>query len=519
MRSPTMFARLLTLFLAVILASVGTLSVLTYLHLRNLAVESRMDALKTQAREIAYLAGRASERWTLPFLPGLSGDYPGLASGFTAGPFFSGSTEEYIRWKTTRVYEEYNAYTIVVDRSGQSYLYYNESTLQDKSLESLPDKSEIAGYMEQALKGQEVVRQTRSAAGPLFTVLVPWMEENLRTGEKAVMGFVLIQTAAQTVHASYLSLTWQTALAAGILLIAASLATYWITRQMTRPLTAMAQAAGSMAGGQFDVRAPETGTKEIVELSRAFNRMGDQLSTLEKSRRDFVANVSHELRSPITSIQGFAQGMLDGTIPEEQHPQYLQVVVDETHRLAKLIHHLLNLSRIENEETSLAWSDFDVNELTRRVLISRMTQIDEKQLEMTVEFETDACHVHADADQIQQVIINLLDNAIKFTPAGGAVTLSTRTDGDHVSLRVKDNGVGILPEDAPHIFDRFYKADKAHTVGKGTGLGLAICARIMEKHGQSIRLLSGEDGAEFEITLAIGRNPGGTYGDTGAGKD
>ncbi len=523
MRSPTMFARLLTLFLVVILACVGTLSILTYLHLRNIAVESRMDALKTQARDIAYLASRATtERWILPFLPGFSDDYPGFdvpPSDMPAAPFLSGSTEEYIRWKTTRVYEEYNAYTIVVDRSGQSYLYYNESTLQDESLKALPDKSEIAGYLEQALKGQEVVRQTQSSAGPLFTVLVPWMEENLRTGEKTVMGFVLIQTAAQTVHASYRGLTWQTALAAGILLIVAGLVTYWLTRQMTRPLTAMAQAAGSMAGGQFDVRAPETGTREIVELSQAFNRMGAQLSTLEQSRRDFVANVSHELRSPITSIQGFAQGMLDGTIPEQQHPQYLQVVVDETHRLAKLIHNLLNLSRMENEETSLALSDFDVNELTRRVLISRVTQIDEKQLEMAVEFEEDACFVHADADQIQQVLINLLDNAIKFTPAGGTVTLSTRVVGDHVSLRVKDTGVGILPEDAPHIFDRFYKADKAHTVGKGTGLGLAICARIMEKHGQSIRLLSGTDGAEFEITLAIGKNPGGAHGDTGAGKD
>ena len=191
------------------------------------------------------------------------------------------------------------------------------------------------------------------------------------------------------------------------------------------------------------------------------------------------------------------------------------MITDETHRLSKLIGSLLNLSRMENEETSLAYLDFDINELARRVLISRMTQIDDKQLEIDVQFDADPCFVHADADQIQQVIINLLDNAIKFTPEKGTITILTKEEKDHVSLRVKDTGVGILPKDAPHIFDRFYKADKAHTVGKGTGLGLAICYRIMERHGQHIRLVSGENGAEFEITLEKGKSAGGQHGDSG----
>ncbi|MBR0329752.1 MAG: sensor histidine kinase, partial [Selenomonadaceae bacterium] len=256
-----------------------------------------------------------------------------------------------------------------------------------------------------------------------------------------------------------------------------------------------------------------------MELSLAFNRMAAQLSTLEQSRRDFVANVSHELRSPITSIQGFAQGMLDGTIPQEEHEKYLQVVEDETQRLSKLIAALLNLSRMENEEISLAFTDFDVNEMARRVLISRINALEEKALDVEVNFEEDACFVRADSDQIQQVMINLLDNAIKFTPRGGLITLSSGRAGEQVYMRVKDNGIGIMPEDAPHIFDRFYKADKAHTVGKGTGLGLAICFRIMERHGQSIRLLNGEGGAEFEITLAPGKNPGGQNANLGTGEN
>ena len=483
MRGQSMFARLFIMFLAIILVSVGLLSVLSYRTLRDNAVDSRMNALKTQARDMAYLASRRSY------------DLFSQVSGMDS------ATEEYMKWKSRRIYQEYNAYIMVVDRSGKRYIYYNENTLQDSSMTQVPSQEEIASYMEQALLGEEVVRQTKSASGPLFTVLVPWVQENALTNQRTVMGFILIQTAAQVVHASYRGFLWQTAIAAFAMIVLSALVVFWFTRQITRPLTAISQAAGNLARGRFDDRAPEEGAREIRELSQAFNQMSVQLSSLEQSRRDFVANVSHELRSPITSIQGFAQGMLDGTIPQEQHQQYLQVVVDETHRLAKLIGSLLNLSRMENEETSLAYSNFDVNETARRVLISRMTQIDDKQLNIDVQFEEDSCMVRADADQIEQVIINLLDNAIKFTPEKGTITLLTRHENGHVVLRVKDDGIGISPEDAPHIFDRFYKADKAHTVGKGTGLGLAICYRIMERHGQTIRLVSGEGGAEFEITL------------------
>ena len=494
MRSLSMFARLLIVFLAVILICVAVLSVLSCIHLRDNAIENRMKALKTQARDMAYLASRQAYDHSV-------------------------ATDAYMRWKSSSIYQEYNAYILVVDRFGKTYVYYNESTLQDESLRATPSQEELAEYMEQAMTGQEVVRQTQSAAGPLFTVLVPWVQENALTGESVVLGFVLIQTAAQTVHASYQGLLWQTALVAGLFFVLAAAVVFFITRQMTRPLTAMAQAAGSMSRGDFNARAPEEGSREVRELSRAFNQMAAQLNTLEQSRRDFVANVSHELRSPVTSIQGFAQGMLDGTIPQEEHPQYLRVVVDETHRLVKLIHNLLDLSRMENEEARLNRSDFDINELARRVLISRMAPIDEKQLDIEADFENENCFVRADADQIQQVILNLLDNAVKYTPKGGKITLSTRTVGSQVSLRVKDNGAGILPEDAPHIFDRFYMADKARTAGMGTGLGLAICRRIMENHGQSIRLVSGTGGAEFEITLEKGEKPGGHHADPSAGKD
>lgn len=501
MRGGRMFTRLLTVFLVVIILCVGVLFTLAYTNLRDVRIESRMEALKAQARDMAYLASS------------LSNDTVSRAFGINS------VTEDLMRWKASRVYKEYNAYILLVDRSGQAKTYYIEQALQDKSMQFLPAQEDLSQYLQQVIRGDEVVVQTDSSMGPLFTVIVPWIRENRLNGQNTVMGLVMIQTAAQTVHASYQDLLRQFSLAAIFLIVLAGVSVFLLTRQITKPLTAMADAAENMARGDFNARAPETGSAEIRQLSSAFNRMAAQLSTLEESRRDFVANVSHELRSPITSVQGFAQGMLDGTIPADEHSRYLQVVVDETHRLSKLIGNLLNLSRIENQETSLAYSDFDVNELARRVLISRMTQLEEKSMEVETDFESESCFVHADQEQIQQVLINLTDNALKYTPDGGTLTLISREKEHEVIFRVKDNGIGILPEDAPHIFDRFYKADKAHTVGKGTGLGLAICARIMEKHGRQIRLVSGEGGAEFEITLEKGKNPGGQHGDQGTGED
>ena len=501
MRGGRMFTRLLTVFLAVIILCVGVLFTLSYTNLKNARIESHMQALKAQARDMAYLASSLSND-SLSYMFGLHS-----------------AAENFMRWKADMVYRQYKAYILLVDRSGQAKTYYFEQALQDESMRFLPTQDTLMEYLQEVIQGREVVVQTDSLLGPLFTVIVPWVRENTLTGQNTVMGLVMIQTAAQTVHASYRDLIWPFALVAICLILLSGIAVFFFTRQITKPLTAMVSAAENMANGDFDARAPETGSAEIRQLSSAFNHMAAQLSTQEKTRRDFVANVSHELRSPVTSLQGFAQGMLDGTIPKEEHPKYLQVVVDETHRLSRLIGNLLNLSRIENEETSLAYSDFDVNELARRVLISRMAPLEEKHMDADVQFENESCFVHADQEQIQQVLINLIDNAVKYTPAGGLITLSSREEGDLVSFRVKDNGIGILPEDAPHIFERFYKADKAHTVGKGTGLGLAICAQIMKKHGQQIRLVSGEGGAEFEITLEKGKGPGGQHADQSTGKD
>lgn len=476
-----MFARLMAVMLIAIVVCVCVLYSLFYFTIRRDHIDARMEELKLQAYDIAYMASRAHNN--------------SVAESFG----FTSTSEAYIQWKANKIYSEFNAYCVVVDRTGKTTLYATPELMSEEDM--IFDQQKIVSTLSRVLRGEEIIYRTQSNGKPMFTVAVPW------TDNGTVLGAVFIQTAAQTVYATYSGFALKVFAAAFGTCVLAAIAVFFMTRQIIAPLRVMAQMAGEMAQGKFDRRVPVTGSSETRELATAFNLMATQLDALEQTRRDFVANVSHELRSPMTSMQGFLQGMLDGTIPAAEQRQYMQIVLDETRRLSKLVGSLLNLSRMENSQTALAYSDFDLHECIRRVIIANMSQLDDKHMDLQLSFEDEPMFVHADADQIEQVLVNLLSNAIKYTPDGGHIAIDTKQEGAITRVTVRDDGEGISPEDAPYIFDRFYKADKAHTVGKGTGLGLSICKCIMDKHGQSLRLLSTEKGAAFEFTLESGHAP------------
>lgn len=471
-----MFSRLMAVIMAAILVCVIGLFSLFYVTARSNYIDMRMDALKVQAYEIAYLASQVRT---------------GALSAFG----YSSETEDYINWKADTIYDEFDAYSVVVNRAGQITVYLTPALVREKGVAF--DKQHIVDTLSEVLKGQEIVQLEDGANGPMFTVAVPWITDDV------VVGAVYIQTAAQAVYATYRGMAYKTVLIAVLVSALAGITMLFITRQMTKPLRVMAQMAGDFAQGKFDRRVPLSGSGETQELAAAFNLMAGQLEALEQTRRDFVANVSHELRSPMTSMQGFLQGMLDGTIPPSEHKKYMQTVLDETRRLSRLVAGLLNLSRMESSETQIAYTDFDIHEMIRQVIIANMPALDEKQMDVSLSFEDEPLYVHADAEQIEQVLINLVSNAIKYTQENGRITITTQQD-KNTRVTVRDNGPGVAPEDAPYIFDRFYKADKSHTVGKGTGLGLSISKRIMEKHGQTLRLLPEGPGAAFEFTLENG---------------
>lgn len=480
----SMFARLFSVFLGLLLTLITVWASLSYVTIRNDRINARMEELKSQAREIAYLASQTSPL----------DRYLGLEP----------TAEQYMQWKAQKLYKEFGAVIVVVDRQGNIQHNLNTSLSGNLDLAQTLKISEIYDALYQALSGKDVqIRTNVPGFGPVFTVAVPWIQDGM------VLGAVFVHTRVQVVEAEFKNLVWQVLTGAGLAVLLAVVSVYVITRQLTKPLLGMSQAAREMARGKFDVRADEEGVLEVRELASSFNSMAGQLKRTEESRREFVANVSHELRSPMTSIQGFLEGMQDGTIPQEEHPRYLKIVGDEAKRLTKLIADLLDLSRMEQGEAKPNYQNFDINEMIRRALIRRMSDIDHKQLEVDVDFLKDQCYCWGDSDRIEQVVVNLLDNALKFTPEKGKITWRTREEDRQVFITLADNGSGILPQDQPHIFERFYKADKAHTSGKGTGLGLSICRRILEAHGQTIRLLPTEKGAAFEFTLEKGKEKAG----------
>ena len=231
--------------------------------------------------------------------------------------------------------------------------------------------------------------------------------------------------------------------------------------------------------------------------------MAESLKISDASKRDFVSNAAHELRSPMTSINGFVEGMLDGTIPKEKYTEYLTIVSSEVKRLTKLVNNMLDLSRIESGRETLTFTEFDITELIRRVIIRFGQKIDSKGIVPEINMPETKVRVIADPDKIERILQNLIDNAIKFTPAGKRLIISCTPKDKKVYVSVKDEGAGISKEDLKFIWDRFYTVDKAHTGHKsGTGLGLAIVKSIIEQHGQEISVSSEQGaGTEFVFTL------------------
>lgn len=281
------------------------------------------------------------------------------------------------------------------------------------------------------------------------------------------------------------------------------LAVYFVSERISRPLKEMSYAAKSFAKGKFDVRVPVRGNDEIAELATAFNNMAGSLEKLEENRSVFLSNISHDLRTPMTTISGFIDGILSGAIPEDKTNYYLEIVASEVKRLARLVNSLLSITRLESGERKFNMVSFDICELARQVLISFESKIEEKGLDITFECDDDNMLVSADSDAIHQVVYNLIDNAIKFSNDGGELKLGIHTTDKKTVVSVKNSGKGISAEDIPHVFDRFYKSDRSRGLDKtGLGLGLYISKTIIDQHGEEMWVKS-EEGVfcEFAFTL------------------
>ena len=272
------------------------------------------------------------------------------------------------------------------------------------------------------------------------------------------------------------------------ILIAALIAVYCVTERIVAPLRAIRSAAKSFAEGNFDVRVPVRGKDEVAQLAIAFNNMAESMRQYDTMRNTFMSNVSHDLRTPMTSITGFIDGILDGVIPPEKHSYYLQLVSTEVKRLSRLVASLLDLSRIQAGERKFTVAPFDICEMGREILISFEQKIDEKKLNVEFLCDQENLYALADRDAIHQIFYNLCDNAVKFSKEGGLLRLSIKKlKNRKLLVSVYNEGQGISKEDLPHIFDRFYKSDKSRGLNKsGVGLGLFIAKTIIDAHQEQI---------------------------------
>ena len=293
---------------------------------------------------------------------------------------------------------------------------------------------------------------------------------------------------------------WLTAFIA--IIIGAIIVYFYAKKRLIEPIDKIKTAARRIARGEVNEEISVTSNDEIGELADSFNVMAESLKTVDENRKAFISNVSHELRSPITSIKGFISGILDGVIPRDKEGYYLKIVYEETDRLSRLINDLLDISALESGKIKLNKQEIDISNMLRYTITKFESAINKKGLNVDVVLEQEHQYVIGDNDKITQVVTNLIDNAIKYSYENGNIRVNTKSKGDRVLVSIYNDGELLTKEQLIKIWDRFYKADVSRTNKVSTGLGLSIVRLILTEHGEDIWVENYKDtGVMFTFTL------------------
>lgn len=332
---------------------------------------------------------------------------------------------------------------------------------------------------------------------PQFVVAIP--------AQSAQVGPVLAVLESSSLTEMWRAFLGIFLLTAITVLIIAFMATATITGQQTKPIKDMAIAARNFAEGNFDARVRDWGRDdEIGELTEAFNAMADSLQRTEQQRREFIANISHELKTPMTTIAGYADGILDGVISKEEERQYLSIISAESRRLSRLVRRMLDVSQLQSMDLIKQKKPFDLSESMRRVLVSMEKKITDRGLDVDVEIPEDPVVVLGDNDLLTQVVYNLLENAAKFAARGSTLFLGLERRGEKAVVTVRNSGETIPAEELPLLFERFHKTDKSRSEDKdGVGLGLYIVRTILEQHREKITASSQDGVTTFTFTVQL----------------
>ena len=334
-----------------------------------------------------------------------------------------------------------------------------------------------------------------------FIVGVPAV--NPETGETA--GEVFAVADSGSLDAMWQGLTGLFFMTAFVVLMIAFAAASVTTMQLVKPIREMAGATRQYAQGDFDIRMNEEGLDdELGELAASFNQMAESLQQTERQRREFISNVSHDLKTPLTTIAGYTDGILDGTIPPENERKYLQIISDESRRLSRMVRRMLDVSQIQVIDPLRAGVHFDLCESMRRVLISMEQKITDRQLDVDADIPDAPILVLGDKDMITQVLYNLLENATKFARQGSTLYFGVAARDGKARVTVRNLGDTIPPEELPLLFERFHKSDKSRSEDKdGVGLGLYIVKTILEQHKEKIQVTSENGVTSFTFSLTM----------------
>jgi len=383
---------------------------------------------------------------------------------------------------------------------------------EDGVVVSCSDTEINCGHIGRSVDGQIIAQMSSGSTYSATTTLGGLYADSCYVSARPIvshtgqtLGYVFVGASTGSIINVWHSLMAVFLITAVLIMVLTLVISYVTAVRQAKPVNEMAAAAVHFAHGDFSARVSVGGDDEVGALAAAFNNMADYLERSEKQRSDFLANVAHELKTPMTTISGFADGILDGTIPPERARGYLETISSETRRLNRLVRRMLDVSRIQSEgPEQLRRKFFDASELLLQVLIVFEKKINDKRLEVNAMVPEDAIIVLGDADAINQVIYNLLENAIKFAEPGTELGIAIFKQNGKAYISVKNHGDTIPAEDLPLIFDRFHKTDKSRSMDRdGVGLGLYIVKSILTNHGEDIVVTSKDGVTEFVFSLTL----------------